>query len=44
MLRKFDELKIRPVIDSVYSFNDARKAFDRLEEGAFGKIVIRVRD
>ncbi|QHS50660.1 NAD(P)-dependent alcohol dehydrogenase [Edaphobacter sp. 12200R-103] len=44
MLRKFDELKLRPVIDSVYSFHDARKAFDRLEEGAFGKIVIRVRD
>lgn len=44
MLRKFDELKLHPVIDSVYSFADARKAFDRLEEGAFGKIVIRVRD
>lgn len=44
MLRKFDELKLRPVIDSVYSFNEAQKAFDRLEEGAFGKIVIRVRD
>lgn len=44
MLRKFAELRIRPVIDSVYSFNEARKAFDRLEEGAFGKIVIRVRD
>jgi NADPH:quinone reductase-like Zn-dependent oxidoreductase len=44
MLRKFDELKLRPVLDSVYSFNQARKAFDRLEEGAFGKIVIRVRD
>ncbi len=44
MLRKFDELKLHPVIDSVYSFNDAHKAFDRLEEGAFGKIVIRVRD
>ncbi|HTJ30051.1 MAG TPA: NAD(P)-dependent alcohol dehydrogenase, partial [Acidobacteriaceae bacterium] len=44
MLRKFDELKLHPVIDSVYSFNDAHRAFDRLEEGAFGKIVIRVRD
>jgi NADPH:quinone reductase-like Zn-dependent oxidoreductase len=44
MLRKFDELKLHPVIDSLYSFNDARRAFDRLEEGAFGKIVIRVRD
>ena len=44
MLRKFDEVKLRPVIDSVHSFNEAPKAFDRLEEGAFGKIVIRVRD
>lgn len=43
MLAKFDELKLRPVIDSVYSFNDAPKAFDRLEQGAFGKIVITVR-
>jgi NADPH:quinone reductase-like Zn-dependent oxidoreductase len=43
MLSKFDELKLRPVIDSVYSFNDAPKAFDRLEQGAFGKIVITVR-
>lgn len=44
MLKKFDEVKLHPVIDSVHSFADARKAFDRLEEGAFGKIVIRVRD
>lgn len=44
MLRKFDQIKLHPVIDSVYSFNDAAKAFDRLEEGAFGKIIIRVRD
>jgi NADPH:quinone reductase-like Zn-dependent oxidoreductase len=44
MLRKFDEIKLHPVIDSVYSFADAHKAFDRLEHGAFGKIVIRVRD
>jgi NADPH:quinone reductase-like Zn-dependent oxidoreductase len=43
MLKKFEELELRPVIDSVYSFNEAPKAFDRLEEGAFGKIVIRVR-
>ncbi|MEG9438323.1 NAD(P)-dependent alcohol dehydrogenase [Edaphobacter sp. HDX4] len=44
MLRKFDELKLRPVIDSVYSFADALQAYDRLEQGPFGKIVIRVRD
>jgi NADPH:quinone reductase-like Zn-dependent oxidoreductase len=43
MLKKFEELELRPVIDSVYDFNEAPKAFDRLEEGAFGKIVIRVR-
>jgi len=42
MLKKFDEIKLRPVIDTVYSFNDARKAFDHLERGAFGKIVISV--
>ena len=44
MLRKFDEVKLHPVIDTVYPFADARKAFDHLEQGAFGKIVIRVRD
>ena len=44
MLKKFDELELHPVIDTVYSFNDAREAFNHLERGAFGKIVIRVRD
>ena len=44
MLKKFDEIKLHPVIDTIYSFNDAREAFNLLERGAFGKIVIRVRD
>jgi NADPH:quinone reductase-like Zn-dependent oxidoreductase len=44
MLRRFDEWKLRPVIDSVHSFAEARRAFDRLEQGGFGKIVIRVRE
>jgi len=44
MLRKFDEIKLHPVIDNVYPFAEARNAFDHLERGAFGKIVIRVRD
>jgi NADPH:quinone reductase-like Zn-dependent oxidoreductase len=44
MLRKFDELRLRPVLDTVYPFAEAPKAFDHLEHGAFGKIVIRVRD
>jgi NADPH:quinone reductase-like Zn-dependent oxidoreductase len=43
MLQKFDQLKLHPVIDGVHSFNDARAAYDRLEKGAFGKVVIRVR-
>jgi NADPH:quinone reductase-like Zn-dependent oxidoreductase len=44
MLKKFEEVKLHPVIDTVYAFNDARAAYDHLERGAFGKIVIRVRD
>ena len=33
--------QIRPVIDSVYGFTQAREAFDRLAHGeVFGKIVI----
>jgi NADPH:quinone reductase-like Zn-dependent oxidoreductase len=44
MLRKFDELRIRPVLDTVYPFSEAPNAFDHLERGAFGKIVIRVRE
>jgi D-arabinose 1-dehydrogenase-like Zn-dependent alcohol dehydrogenase len=33
--------QIRPVIDSVYGFPQAREAFDRLAHGdVFGKIVI----
>lgn len=43
MLRKFDELRLHPVLDTVYPFAEAPKAFDHLERGAFGKIVIRVR-
>jgi NADPH:quinone reductase-like Zn-dependent oxidoreductase len=43
MLRKLDEIKLHPIIEAVYSFDDAHAAFDHLERGAFGKIVIRVR-
>jgi NADPH:quinone reductase-like Zn-dependent oxidoreductase len=33
--------QIRPVIDSVYGFSQAREAFDRLSHGdVFGKIVL----
>ncbi|MEL1265123.1 NAD(P)-dependent alcohol dehydrogenase [Pseudoxanthomonas putridarboris] len=37
-----DEHRIRPVIDHVYSFEQAREAFDHLSRGPFGKVVIRV--
>ena len=33
--------QIHPVIDSVYSFEDAKSAFYHLEKGATGKIVIK---
>lgn len=40
MNRAIDEHGIRPVIDAVYSFEDARAAFGHLERGPFGKVVI----
>lgn len=36
--------RIHPVIDTVYSFQDARQAFHHLEKGATGKVVIKVQD
>ena len=34
--------KIRPVIDHVYAFDQARAAYEHLAKGAFGKVVIKV--
>jgi NADPH:quinone reductase-like Zn-dependent oxidoreductase len=34
--------KIKPVIDKVYSFEQAIEAFEHLARGAFGKIVIKI--
>ena len=42
MLRKFTQLQLHPIIDTVYPFADALAAYDHLYRGAFGKIVIRV--
>ena len=44
MNEKLEEIRIHPVIDKVYSFPDALAAYDHLYRGAFGKIVIRVRE
>jgi NADPH:quinone reductase-like Zn-dependent oxidoreductase len=38
-----DAHHVKPVIDKVYEFDDAAKAFEALEKGeSFGKTVIRV--
>lgn len=37
-----DHHQIKPVIDKIYNFADAQAAFTHLEEGPFGKIVIRI--
>jgi NADPH:quinone reductase-like Zn-dependent oxidoreductase len=34
--------QIHPVIDKVYSFEQARDAYKHLARGAFGKVVIKV--
>lgn len=37
-----NEHQIRPVIDQVYSFDQARQAYEHLARGAFGKVVIKI--
>ncbi|KKA09844.1 alcohol dehydrogenase [Pseudomonas ogarae] len=37
-----NEHKIRPVIDHVYPFDQAREAYEHLATGAFGKVVIKI--
>jgi NADPH:quinone reductase-like Zn-dependent oxidoreductase len=43
MSRAFEKFDLHPVIDSVYSFEDALAAYAHLYRGPFGKIVIRVK-
>jgi NADPH:quinone reductase-like Zn-dependent oxidoreductase len=42
MARAFAKSTIRPVIDTVYAFDQAMQAYEHLYRGAFGKIVIRI--
>ena len=42
MIKAFDTLKINPVIDTVYPFDQAIEAYQHLAKGAFGKIVIKI--
>ncbi len=43
MLRSFEMWQLRPVIDSVYSFDNTLAAYDRLYRGAYGKVVISLK-
>lgn len=43
MNRQFAKLQLRPVIDTVYPFENALAACKQLDRGPFGKIVIRAR-
>jgi NADPH:quinone reductase-like Zn-dependent oxidoreductase len=43
MNRAIAAARLKPVIDKVFSFEQARDAFRHLESGAhFGKVVVRV--
>jgi NADPH:quinone reductase-like Zn-dependent oxidoreductase len=42
--QELEKTQIHPVIDKVYPFTDALAAHDHLYQGAFGNIVIRVRE
>ncbi|QPC42783.1 NAD(P)-dependent alcohol dehydrogenase [Kaustia mangrovi] len=42
LVRFIEGKEIHPVIDTVFSFEDARRAFNEINEGPFGKIVIQI--
>ncbi|HEY0120198.1 MAG TPA: NAD(P)-dependent alcohol dehydrogenase [Rhizobium sp.] len=41
-VRAVDRIGLKPVIDHRYAFSEAPSAFDHLDRGAFGKIVIEL--
>jgi NADPH:quinone reductase-like Zn-dependent oxidoreductase len=43
MLRLYDEKKIKPVVDKIFGFDEARDALLYLESGGhFGKVVVKI--
>ena len=42
MNKAIEQYNIKPVIDTVYSFEQAIEAYQHLAKGAFGKIVIKI--
>jgi NADPH:quinone reductase-like Zn-dependent oxidoreductase len=44
MVRAVDRIGLKPVIDFRYSFAELPKAMTHLRRGAFGKVVVQVRN
>lgn len=42
LVKFLDAHTIHPVVDSVFTFEEAPRAYEKLAEGAFGKIVINI--
>ena len=43
LLKAVERRQVLPVVDEVYSLDDVRAAYERVESGAgFGKVVVRV--
>ncbi|WP_249359583.1 NAD(P)-dependent alcohol dehydrogenase [Cupriavidus sp. 2SB] len=42
MVSAVDQIKLTPVVESVYPFARANEAFAHLKRGAFGKVVVRI--
>jgi NADPH:quinone reductase-like Zn-dependent oxidoreductase len=40
--RALEAKRIRPILDTVYPFREAREAFNHLLRGPFGKVVIEI--
>jgi NADPH:quinone reductase-like Zn-dependent oxidoreductase len=44
MNRALEQLRLHPVVDRVFSFGEAREAFETMESAShFGKIVVSVK-
>jgi NADPH:quinone reductase-like Zn-dependent oxidoreductase len=42
MIAAVDYLKLQPVIEAVYPFDQVPEAFEHMKRGAFGKVVVRI--
>jgi len=42
MLKAIEDYNIKPIVDSIYNFSDAKDAFKQLNKGVFGKIIIKI--